>query len=115
MNKKALGIFLLAATVALAQTKPTHHRLPPPETRHLDFVKEYVRELINNEDVKRTGLKELSADTTNEERLSTEIYFSKSVQLELRSQVRMLKGMRLAKPFDAVISDLIAFYEHATV
>jgi hypothetical protein len=100
---------LLLPIVAVGQNKPTH---PKAETPHLAFVKEYVRELISDEDVKTTGLKELSEAKTAEERISTGIYFSKSVQLELRSQIHMLNAMRLAKPFDTLIPSLVGFYQH---
>jgi hypothetical protein len=95
--------------VTTGQNKPVHVK---PETSPIVFVKEYVRELISDEDLKTNGQKELSEAKTTEEQISTGIYFSKSVQLDLRSQIRMLKGMRLAKPFETLIPDLIGFYQH---
>lgn len=112
MKKRVLVTLLLLADIAAGQTKSAHAPTPKPETPHLRFVKEYVRELISDEDLKTNGQKELSAAKTTEEQISTGIYFSKSVQLDLRSQIRMLKDMRLAKPFETLIPDLIAFYQH---
>jgi hypothetical protein len=99
---------LLLASVVVGQNRPAHLKL---ETPHLAFVKEYLRELISDEDLKTNGQKELSEAKTTEEQISTGIYFSKSVQLELRSQIRMLNVMRLAKPFETLIPDLIGFYQ----
>jgi hypothetical protein len=111
---KVTGFFLLPvlllASVVVGQNKPPVH--VKPETPHLAFVQEYVRELISDEELKTSGQKELSEAKTTEEQISTGIYFSKSVQLELRSQIRMLNGMRLAKPFETLIPDLIGFYQH---
>jgi hypothetical protein len=106
-----LATLLLLAGVAAGQTKPAHAPTPKPETPHLRFVKEYVHELMEDESLKVTGQKELSEAKTTEEQISTGIYFSKSVQLELGSQIRMLNGMRLAKLFETLIPDLIGFYQ----
>ena len=73
-------------------------------------MKEYVRELIEAEALKTNGEKELSEAKTLNERFSAGIYYSKSTQLELRSEIRMLRSMRLNDPFDTLIPSLIAFY-----
>ena len=109
MNKIAIALFLVS--IAVGQTKPAH---PPhaakPETPHLNVVKEYVRELIEAEDLKTNGEKELSEAKTLNERFSAGIYYSKSTQLELRSEIRMLQSMHLKDPFDTLIPSLVAFY-----
>ena len=109
MNKIAIALFLVS--IAVGQTKPAH---PPhaakPETPHLNVVKEYVRELIEAEDLKTNGEKELSEAKTLDERFSAGIYYSKSTQLELRSEIRMLQSMHLKDPFDSLIPSLVAFY-----
>jgi hypothetical protein len=89
------------------QTKPPHAPTPKPETPHLQFVKEFVRELIENEDRKASGEKELAEAKTPNEQFSAGIYYSKSTQLELRSQINILKGMRLKDRFDTLIPSLI--------
>ena len=70
-----------------------------------------MRELIEDEDLKTNSEKELSEAKTLNERFSAGIYYSKSTQLELRSQIRMLRSMHLNDPFDTLIPSLIAFYE----
>ena len=111
MNKRAIAISLLLAGTAVGQTKPTHAPTPKPETPSLRFVKEFVRELIEDESRKASGEKELSEAKTPNEQFSAGIYFSKSTQLELRSQIAMLKSMRLKDPFDTLIPSLIGSYE----
>ena len=95
----------------MAQTKLGHPTKTSPETPHLRFVQEFVRELNEDEDLIRTSQKELAEDKTPNEKLSTGIYFSKSVQLELRSQISVLEGMRLNHPYDRLIPTLIACYQ----
>ena len=109
MNKIAIVLFLV--NIAGGQTKPAHPaRTPKPETPHFNVVKEYVRELIEDEDLKTTGEKELSESKTPNEQFSAGIYYSKSTQLELRSEIRMLQSMHLNDPFDTLIPSLVAFY-----
>jgi len=74
-------------------------------------VKEFVRELIEDESLKTNGEKELSGAKTPNEQFSAGIYYSKSTQLELRSQIAMLKSMRLKDPFDTLIPSLIGSYQ----
>ena len=109
MNKITLAIILLSAGVAAGQSKPARPTTHKPETPHLQFVKEYVRELIEDEDLKMNGEKELDEAPTPNEKFSAGIYVSKSTQLTLRSQTRMLKSMHLNDPFDDLIPTLIAF------
>lgn len=111
MNKRTLATLLLLAGIAAGQTKPAHSPTPKAETPHLRFVKAYVRELIEDEDLKVSGEKELSEAKTPNEQFSAGIYFSKSTQLELRSQIAMLKSMRLNDLFDTLIPSLIGFYQ----
>jgi len=111
VNKRALVLLLLAGITA-GQTKPAHRPTRKAETPHITFVKEYVRELIEDENLKVTGEKGLSEAKTLNEQLSTGIYVSKSIQLELRSQIAILNGMRLNDQFDTLIPDLTGFYQH---
>jgi hypothetical protein len=104
-------VFLLLVGIAAGQSKPAHAPVPKPETPHLRFVKEFVRELIEDEDRKTSGEKELGEAKTPNEQFSAGIYYSKSTQLELRSQIAMLKSMRLKDPFDTLIPSLISSYQ----
>jgi hypothetical protein len=111
VSKRTIVVLLLSVGMAAGQTKPSHAPAPTSETPHLRFVKEFVRELIEDESRKVTGEKELGEAKTPNEQFSAGIYFSKSTQLELRSQINMLKRMRLKNPFDTLIPSLISSYQ----
>lgn len=104
-------LLLLLVGVAVGQTTPPRRKAPKPQTPPLEFVKEFVRELIEDEDLSKTSEKELAEDKTVNDKFSTGIYFSKSVQLELRSQIAMLKRMRLERPYNELIPTLVACYQ----
>lgn len=80
-----------------------------PETPHLVFVSEFIRELAAIENIRDSGEQELKKDPNST--FSNMIHSSTLFQLELGSQVRMLKGMRLKPPFEQLISNITAFYE----
>jgi hypothetical protein len=111
VNGRALLTLLLLVNFATGQSKPVPTPKPKPETPHLDFVKEYVRELIEDESLRAAGEKEINQAKTPNEQFSAGIYVSKSMQLELRSQITMLKSMRLDDPFDTLIPTLISAYQ----
>ena len=75
-------------------------------------MKEYIRETTTSEEMMVSLQKELSEAKTPNEQFSTGIYASKSIQLELRSQIAMLKSMRLDSPYETLIPDLVGFYQH---
>jgi hypothetical protein len=66
-----------------------------PETSHLAFVTEYVRELAAIEHIRAAAEQELKQGKESEA-FSNAIHTSTLMQLELRSQIDMLKGMRLS-------------------
>lgn len=111
MSKGMLATVLLLMGVAFGQDKHPHTKPLKPETPQLTFVKEYVRELIADEDLRNSAVKEFNEAQTPNQQFSTSIYIGKSVQLELRSQISILKGMRLNAPFDFLIPALISSYE----
>jgi hypothetical protein len=80
------------------------------ETPHLAFVTEYVRELDETEAIREQGEKEAKGGKP-EEVFTNSIHNSTLVQLELRSQIRVLKSMRLNAPFETLLSLIIRFYE----
>ncbi len=84
-----------------------------PETSHLAFVTEDIRELAAIEDIRESGEKELKKDPNAT--FMSAIHTSTLFKLELGSQIRMLNGMRLDAPFDNLIPDITAFYEHKIV
>lgn len=80
-----------------------------PETSHLAFVTEYIRELAAIENIRASGEDELNQDPDNT--FSNMIHSSTLFQLELGSQISMLRGMNLNPPFEQVIPNITAFYE----
>jgi hypothetical protein len=111
VDKIVLAAILVLSGIAAGQSKSTRKPTPEPETPHLRFVKEYVRELVEDESLVKSGEKEFGEAKTPEEQFSKGIYVSKSAQLALRSQIDMLRSMRLNDPFDTLTSTLIACYQ----
>jgi hypothetical protein len=81
------------------------------ETSRLAFVTEYIRELAANENIRANAERELNASTSTSSKLSSSIHAHTLIQLELQSQVNMLKSMNLGPPFDDLIPTTIASYE----
>jgi hypothetical protein len=112
LNRTLLAILLMAGVLAGQDKAPRHvGKIPRPETPHLTFVKEYVRQLMSDEDLKVSAQKELGEAKTPDEQFSTGIYASKSIELQLGSQIRMFKSMRLDPPYEALIPTLIDAYQ----
>jgi len=80
-----------------------------PETPHLAFVTEYVRELGAIEIIRAAGEQE-QAEGKQAEVFSNAIHTSTLFQLELGSQIRVLKDMILRPPFDDLTKNLVGFY-----
>jgi hypothetical protein len=80
-----------------------------PETPHLQFVSEYIREISAIENIRTTCLKEQKEGNQNV--FIGSIHCSTAMQLELRSQVRMLNDMHLKGQFDTLIPSLVVFYQ----
>jgi hypothetical protein len=81
-----------------------------PETSHLAFVKEYIRELTAVESLRASSQKQLD-QSEDRQSFSKAIDSFTTVQLELRSQIAVLETMRLSAPFDDLIPRLISIYE----
>lgn len=108
MRTLALCVVTLAVQPSLcfAQTNPK------PETPHLRFVNEYIRELSAYERIREAGEKERNQDVKDGKLpFSGAVHTSTLFQLELGSQIRMLRGMSLDDPFDQLIPNITAFYE----
>ncbi|MBZ5702573.1 MAG: hypothetical protein LAN84_12085 [Acidobacteriia bacterium] len=95
--------------VALVVGAPSTFGVEKPETSHLAFVTEYIRELSAIENIRESGEQELKEDPNST--FSNMIHSSTLFQLELGSQIKMLKGMRLKAPHDQLIPNITAFYE----
>jgi hypothetical protein len=85
------------------------------ETPHLEFFTEYIRELAANEHARAAAAQELMAASTLNDKLLDGIHGSTVIQLELRAQMQMLKGMRLDSPFETLVPNIIEFYQQKIV
>jgi hypothetical protein len=94
---------------ALILTAAPSFSVEKPETSHLVFVTEYIRELAAIENIRESGELELKADPNST--FSNMIHSSTLFQLELGSQIRMLRGMRLKAPHDQLIPNITGLYE----
>jgi hypothetical protein len=90
---------------------------PPPtfgaektETSHLVFVTEYVRELAAIEAIRAAAEQELEQGAKDAV-FTNAVYTSTRMQLELKTQISRLRGMRLNAPFEKVIADLTGLYQ----
>lgn len=81
------------------------------ETSHLAFVTEYIRELAANEDTRANAEREINASNSSNGKLSSSIHASTLIQLELQSQISMLKSMHLDPPSNDLIPTIITLYE----
>jgi hypothetical protein len=98
---------ILALFLTLAVQAAPAQKVQKPETSHLVFVTEYIRELSELESIRDSGEQELKADSTN---FSSSIIHSGTLfQLELGSQIRTLNGMSLKAPLDWLIPNLIGY------
>jgi hypothetical protein len=76
---------------------------------NLAFVTEYVRELSAIETI-RASAEQVLTQGTNDDKFYNTVYSSTRMQLELRTQINILKGMHLGPPFETIIPDLTIFY-----
>ena len=82
------------------------------ETPHLEFVTEYIRELAAIERIRESAEEENKEDTKDgKPNFDGIIHTSTMFQLELGSQIKMLRDMRLNPPFDDLIPTITKFYE----
>lgn len=103
----------LALIFAFAMCPPTIGQQKPPlkipETSHLAFVQEIVRELAPVEEIRSKGEKELNDDPDST--FANMIHSGTLFKLELGSQIKMLERMRLDEPHDALIPNLMGLYK----
>jgi hypothetical protein len=86
------------------------------ETPHLEFVTEYIRELAAVERIREAGQEENNQDKKDDSLpFAGAVHTSTLFELELGSQVQMLKSMRLNEPFDFLIPGITEFYERKIV
>src|SRR5258708_1422454 len=110
--KSVVFVFVvLCASSVLAL--PSTFAVEKPETSHLAFVTEYIRELAAIENIRESGQQELKQDPDG--MFSNMIHSSTLFQLELGSQIKMLRSMRLNSPFDFLIPSIAAFYQRKVI
>jgi hypothetical protein len=80
-----------------------------PETPHLVFVTEYIRELAALENIRESGEQELKENPNST--FTNMIHSGTLFQLELGSQIKMLREMRLKPPHDQLIPIIAGFHE----
>jgi hypothetical protein len=105
--RRALRTIVFA--LALAAISSLTFAQDKPETSHLAFVSEYIHQLGATEDLRESGERELKQDPKAS--FSTMIHTGTLFQLELKSQIAMLKSMRLNAPYDDLIPTITGFYE----
>jgi hypothetical protein len=114
---KTLLILFVAFSFSVSVDAQTSQKSKPartvkPETPHLEFVTEYIRELAAVERIRAAGEAENNQDKKDDKLpFAGAIHTSTLFELELGSQVKMLKGMRLSPPFDELIPNITGFYE----
>jgi hypothetical protein len=99
---------------AQTNTKPARATARPvkPETPHLEFVTEYIRELAAVERIRAEGEAESNQDTKDGKLpFSSAVHTCTLFELELGSRVEMLNGMRLNAPFDFLVPSIADLYE----
>jgi hypothetical protein len=80
------------------------------ETPQLSFVTEYVRQLGVNERMRELGEKDLAE--AGPDKNTAIIRSSTRINLELNSQINVLKDMTLKAPFDSLPGAIVGFYEY---
>jgi hypothetical protein len=101
-------IAVLAALVLVIGSKPAWSQ-KEPETPHLVFVTEFIRELAAVEDIRAAGEKENNQN--RDKPFPNMIHTSTLFVLELGSQNRMMKSMHLSDPFGDITQSIAAFYD----
>jgi hypothetical protein len=77
----------------------------------IQFISEYVRELSAQEQIRAEGEKELAEAPNQEEQLTASIHAATRMQLELQTQIAMLKSFHFDSPFDVLVRGLTSTYQ----
>jgi hypothetical protein len=105
MNCRYLVLAVFGLSIAVGSLAPGAEQ---PETSHLAFVTEYIRELAAIEKIRAAGEKELN-EGKKEGVFRTAIHTSTLMKLELGSHITMMKSMNLKPPFEEFIPSMIQF------
>ena len=104
---KPIGAIAIVLCYVSASYLPAqiHHSSKPPETPHLQFVTEYVRELAEIQEIRDDFDRQMDS-TKNPNSLSVSSYSFTRMILELKSHTRVLGAMHLNKPYDVLIPSI---------
>lgn len=113
-----MAVILLVVSSGFAQVsptskipKPTRARAVKPDTSHLDFVKEFIRQLSALEDIRAKGEQENTEDNTNGKApFASAIHTGTLFKLELGADVAELKESHFNDPFDTLVPTLTQLY-----
>jgi hypothetical protein len=79
------------------------------ESSHLQFVTEYIRELGELERLRSVAFDEQNADANAFNKMASCVRGSTRFDLELRTQISMMRGMKLNPPFEELPSNIGEF------
>jgi hypothetical protein len=102
--------FVVVSIFAWASGSAQIFAAQKPETPHLEFVTEYIRELAAIETIRDAAKRELE-EASEAESLSSSIHIYTLFRLELQSEIGVLRNMRLNPPYEALIPDILRFYD----
>jgi hypothetical protein len=98
-----VGLIALTLAIPYVRAEATDARIA--------FVTEYLRELSVQESIRDNAAKELAQGSTPEVQLASCIHSSTQLQLELNTDIGMLKSMQFAAPFDQLVPTIIDLYK----
>ncbi|GAC1687899.1 MAG: hypothetical protein PVS2B2_26670 [Candidatus Acidiferrum sp.] len=100
---------VIVSALMITAVAPLTFGVEKPETPHLVFFTEYIRQLAAVERIRESSQQELKEDPDHT--FATMIHSSTLFELELNSEINMLRGMRLKPPHDKLIGIITSLYE----
>lgn len=106
-------VVFLAGAFTLVIVSATPHVRAEAASPRLEFVIEYIRELSAQENIRANGEKELADASTPNDQFTSAIHASTLMQIELQTQIQILKGMKLHfdPPLDTVVPTITGTYQ----
>jgi len=81
------------------------------ETSHLDFVREYVRQLVDNDEIDQRNMSEIATATRRTDRLAAAILGEERMVLALTADAAQLSTMRLRGEFKDLPGLIVNAYD----
>jgi hypothetical protein len=100
------GLTQTVAAVLIVLAASTLSSARAPETPHLQFVQEYLRELAQTERLRQRAVDDLKGSGNT---MADCVRNMTSLKLELGAQVGMMRSMTLNKPFDELPGAIAAY------